>query len=224
MDNIELSADPRQTLGKKVRFLRRQGLIPANLYGPAIESVPLQIEGKHILQALIKGGRNAVVAVNVNGEKSPRTTLIRGIQRDPRTDEILHIDLLQVDVTKTITALVPIILVGESPLTKGQMVVISQSLGSIEVEGLPTELPQALEVDISILTEIDQVIRVRDLPITPNITVLTDSGQLVVKAARGRIALELEEEAAEKAEAETEREAEAEGLEPEAKPASEDAE
>lgn len=211
MDTIELAADVRETKGKKVRFLRREGLVPANLYGPKVDSIPLQIQKKHLKQALAQGGRNAVLAVNVNGEKSARTAIIRGLQLDPRTDDLLHVDFLQVDVTETITAEIPIHLVGESPLPKGQTL-IAQSISSVEVKGLPTELPRTIEVDVSYLTEIDQEVRVGDLQVSADIEVLTDPDQLVVKATRGRVEVEEEvvaeeEEGAEAEEAEGEAEA-----------------
>ncbi|MEE9198858.1 MAG: 50S ribosomal protein L25 [Dehalococcoidia bacterium] len=219
METIKLSADVRQTLGKKVRFLRRQGLIPANLYGPTTESIPLQIDFRHLQQALLRGGRNAVLTVSVNGERGSRTAVLRGIQRDPRTDELLHVDLYQVDVTQAITAEIPIVIVGESSLVKVRAAVLTQSLGAIEVEGLPTELPRTVEVDVTDLMEIDQEIRVRDLGALGNVTVLTDPDQLVVKLSRSRVEVELEEEAAAAAavaEEEAPEEAEAEAEEAEA--------
>ena len=207
METIELRADIRQILGKRTRYLRRQGLIPANLYGPTIKSVPLQIDSRNLQQALVRGGRNAVFTVNVNGEKTPRTAVLRGIQRDPVTDDLLHVDLYHIKVTEAITAEVPIALVGESPLIKVKAAVLNQSLTSLQVEGLPMELPRTLEVDVSDLTEIDQEIRVRDLTVPGNITVLTDINQLVVKLSRSRVEMALEEEAAEEVAAEAEEEA-----------------
>ncbi|MFQ5874809.1 MAG: 50S ribosomal protein L25 [Dehalococcoidia bacterium] len=210
-DTIELSADRREILGKRVRFLRRQGLIPANVYGRARESVPLQIQAKDLQRALAKGGRTTVIGVSINGEKSLRTAVIRGLQRDPRTDELLHVDFLEVDVTQSITADIPIVLVGESPVSKSQSAMISQSLVSLQIEGLPTDLPRSIDVDISGLVEIDQEVRVRDLSVPTSISVLADPDQLVVKVARGRIVVE--EEVAAEAE---EEEAEVEGVEGEA--------
>ncbi len=190
MDTIELTADRRELTGKKVRRLRRQGLIPANLFGPKIESVPLQIEAASLHQALVQGGHNAIITVTINGEKNPVTSVVRGLQSDPITDELLHVDLFEIDVTQVITADIPVILIGESPAAKGQGAVISHSLNSIQVQGRPMDLPRAIEVDISGLAEIDQEIRLRDLTISDNISLLTDKDQLVVKAARARVVVE----------------------------------
>lgn len=215
MATIELAADKREVLGKKVRFLRREGLIPANLYGKAKESVALQMQMKDFQQALAIGGRNAVMEVKVNGEKNARTAVVRGLQRDPRTDQLLHVDFYEVDVTQTITAEIPIKLTGESPAARGSDAMISQSLTTIEVAGLPTDLPRSIEVDLSILLEIDQEVRVKDLSVSPNISVLTGEDRLVVKVARGRIAVE-EEVVVEEEELEVEGEAAAEEGAPEA--------
>ncbi len=211
MATIELTADIRQERGKKTRFLRRRGLTPANLYGPKIDSVPLQIQTSHLLQALVQGGRNAMLTIKVTGEKDSRAAVIRAIQVHPVTDELVHVDFLQVDVTTTISAEVPVFLVGESPLPKGQTL-IAQAISSVQVEGLPKDIPRSVEVDISILIEIDQSIWVRDLRLPPNIEVLTDPDQLVVKAAMARVVEEVEE--VEAAEEEVEGEAVEEGEAP----------
>ena len=192
MATIELTADIRQERGKKTRFLRRRGLTPANLYGPKIDSVPLQIQTSHLQQALAQGGRNAMLTIKVTGEKDFRAAVIRAIQVHPVTDELVHVDFLQVDVTRTISAEIPVFLVGESPLPKGQTL-IAQAISSVQVEGLPMDIPRSVEVDISILIELDQSIWVRDLQLPPNIEVLTDPDQLVVRAAMARVVEEVEE-------------------------------
>ena len=218
MATIELAADIRQERGKKTRFLRRRGLTPANLYGPKIESIALQIQTSHLQQALVQGGRNAMLTIKVAGEKDSRAAIIRALQVHPVTDELVHVDFLQVDVTRTISAEIPVVLVGESPLPKGQTL-ITQAITSVQVEGLPMDIPRSVEVDISILIKIDQSIWVRDLQLPPNIEVLTDPDQLVVKAALARV---VEEEVEEVEEAEEGVEGEAvEGVEGEAPAAGE---
>ena len=193
MATIELAADIRQERGKKTRFLRRRGLTPANLYGPKIESIALQIQTSHLQQALVQGGRNAMLTIKVAGEKDSRAAIIRALQVHPVTDELVHVDFLQVDVTRTISAEIPVVLVGESPLPKGQTL-ITQAISSVQVEGLPMDIPRSVEVDISILIKIDQSIWVRDLQLPPKIEVLTDPDQLVVKAALARVVEEVVEE------------------------------
>ena len=186
MDTLELAVDVREALGKKARFLRRDGITPANIYGRNLDSVALQLQSSDLVHALTQAGRNAVLSVKVNGEKKPRTAVIRNVQRHPVTDSIVHVDFLQVDVTRAITSDVPILLVGESPLPKTSTV-ISQILSSIQVSGLPMDIPSSVEADISVLVEVDQSIHVSDLRLPDGVEVLTDADQMVVRAAQGRV-------------------------------------
>ena len=211
MDTLELAVDVREALGKKARFLRREGLTPANIYGRNLDSVALQLQSADLIDALTQGGRNAVLAVKVQGEKAPRPAVIRNVQRHPVTDSIVHVDFLQVDITRAITSDVPVVLVGESPLPKTSTV-ISQTLGSIQVSGLPMDIPSSVEADISVLVEVDQSILVSDLRLPASLEVITDADQMVVRAAQGRVsAADAEAEAAEEAEEGAEEAAEAEG-------------
>ena len=187
MDTIQLAVDVREAMGKKARFLRRDGLTPANIYGRNLDSVALQLPSADLIQALSQGGQNAVLDVKVKGEKTARTAVIRNIQRNPVTDVVIHVDFLQVDVTRAITSDVPLVFVGESPLPKTQTV-ISQILASIQVSGLPMQIPNSIEVDVSVLEEIDQSIFVRDLNLPDDIEVLTDGDQMIVRATPGRVA------------------------------------
>ena len=186
MDTLELAVDVREALGKKARFLRREGITPANIYGRNLDSVALQLHSADLVHALSQAGRNAVLAVKVKGEKKPRPAVIRNVQRHPVTDHIVHVDFLQVDVTRAITSDVQVVLVGESPLPKTSTV-ISQTLSSIQVSGLPMDIPSSVEADISVLVEVDQSILVSDLQLPEGVEVLTDTDQMVVRAAQGRI-------------------------------------
>lgn len=199
MDTIELTADVRESLRKKARLLRRKGLTPGNIYGRGLDSVSLQISTPDLWQTVRQGGRNAVINLKVTGEKKSRTAVIREIQQHPVTNELLHVDFLQVDVTRSISADVPVVLVGESPLPKGQTV-ISLALSTIQVQGLPMAIPRSIEADISVLEEIDQSIWVKDLPIPTGVEVLTDPDQIIVRASLARVVEEIvatEEEDAE---------------------------
>ncbi len=210
MDTIELAVDIREAKGKKARFLRRDGLTPANIYGRNLDSVALQLPSAELHQALSQGGQNAVLDVKVKGEKKARTAVIRNIQRNPVTDDVIHVDFLQVDVTRAITSDVPLVFIGESPLPKAQTV-ISQILASIQVSGLPMQIPNSVEVDVSVLEEIDQSIFVRDLTLPDGLEVITDGDQMIVRATPGRVveALPGEEEEDAEAEALTDQAAEA---------------
>jgi len=203
VDREELRLSKRDILGKKVRFLRRQGITPANLYGPTIESIPLQAE-THVLERLIaRVGKNAMVNLRIDGQ--PRLAMIRDIQRDPLTGALLHVDFFQVEATHKVTVEIPLTFIGEAPAAKSARGILIQNLNSLEVAGLPADLPRSIEVDLSVLTEIGQAIHVREIPIDDKLEVLTDPDQVVVHIEEVRAPVEeveAKEEALPKAEAE----------------------
>ena len=215
MERIELKAQPREILGKKVRFLRQKGLTPANLYGPKIQSLPLQVDTASVKGALNRGGRNALISLKVDGQADPYVTIVRDIQRDPKRGSLLHVDFLLVDIAERMHSEVPLMLIGQAPAEKTYGGVIYQSLNALTVEGLPLDLPKTIEVDTSHLDNIEDEIRVSSLTVPPNITVLTDPDQLVVKVHAPRVEVEEVEEVAEEEEAPVEgEEAEAKAEEP----------
>ncbi|TET37613.1 MAG: 50S ribosomal protein L25 [Dehalococcoidia bacterium] len=184
----ELKVKSRDTLGKKVRFLRRQGLTPANLYGPKTESIPLQVETSLLERLIATAGRNAIITLKVDGE--PRLAMIRDIQRDPLTGALLHVGFFQIEVTHKVRAEIPLIFLGEAPAAKIPRAMLIQNLTSLQVEGLPTDLPRRIEVDLSLLQEINQAIHVREIPIDDRLEVVTDPDQVVVHVEEPRAPVE----------------------------------
>ncbi len=187
---VALRAEPRPILGKKVRFLRRAGLTPANLFGRNQESVTLQVETRALERALALGGGHTLLDLSIDGAGRPRSVLVRGLQRHPVTRAILHVNLYQVDVDRSTRTDIPIHLVGDAPAATLRDVQVLQVLHSLEVEGLPGDLPNAVEVDVSSLAEPDQAMLVRDIPLPDGITARADPDRLVVHAVRSRVAAE----------------------------------
>jgi large subunit ribosomal protein L25 len=217
MAEVQLTVDPRVVTGKKVKALRRQGIIPAHLYGRGTESLALQAPAQTITSLLRTAGRNAIIDLQINGESEPRPVVLRGVQRNPVTSELVHIDFFQISLTEKLRAEVPLVLSGEAPAVNVYGGILLQSLDHLSIEALPTEVPQQIEVDITGLETLDSALFVRDLDIPPNVEVLADRDQVVAKVAPPRIAAEIEAEeaAAEEAAAEAE-EVEAAEEEPEA--------
>lgn len=217
MNREELKVSRRDILGKKVRFLRREGLTPVNLYGPNIESIPLQAETPFLKRLIAKAGRNALITLKVNGAKKPRVVMVRDIQRDPLNDELLHVGFFQVEMTHRVRAEVPLLFLGEAPAARSSHAMLIQNLTSLQVEALPADLPHDIEVDLSVLEEIDRAIHVRDIVVDEAVEVLTDPDQLVARVMESKVEKlveEIAEEAVEVEEAEVEAEAppgEAEG-------------
>lgn len=200
MADVELQVDPRTVTGKKVKALRRQGIIPAHLYGHDTESLAVQAPTQAVMNLLRTASRNAIIDLQINGEEDPRPVVLRGIQRNPVTGELLHIDFFQISLTETLRSEVPLVLTGEAPAVTVYGGVLLQSLNHITVEALPTAIPENIEVDVSHLEEIDSSIFVRDLVFPPDVEVDADLDQVVAKVAAPRLAVEVEEEVLEEKE------------------------
>ncbi len=190
MDELKIKASKREILGKKTRFLRRQGVTPAHLFGHGLDSLALQCDTPILQRTIARAGMTRLITLAIEGDKHPRSVFIREIQREPRSGELLHVDFYQVKKTDKIRFDVPIILVGEAPAMKEKGRVLTHSLSSLSLECLPDKLPPNIEVDLSPLEEIEQAIFVRDLALGPDITIITDPGQMVVRVSEARIEVE----------------------------------
>lgn len=208
MDQIPLQVQKRAVLGKKVKALRRAGIIPANLYGHGLQSTALQVESSLLQHSLAKAGRNVLVALGIDGD-NPRLAMVRDVKRDPRTHGILHVDFYEVRTTEKITAEVSLILIGEAPAVRQHNCVMLQILTRVAVQCFPQDMPSSLEVDVSALVEAEQSIQVKDIVVKPEITILADPEEVVARVMPPRLATE--EEATAEAAAEKAAEAKAEG-------------
>jgi large subunit ribosomal protein L25 len=180
-ERIELTAVKRAVRGKQVGQLRRDGWTPAVMYGHSFDAVSLQFETHRLQQLLAHVGSSQLISIRIEGEAQPEMALVRDIQRDPIRHTITHLDLYRVKMTERITAEVPLELVGESPAVESREGILLQGISTIEVECLPGDLVDAIEVDISDLAEIDQGIYVRDLTIPSGMDVLTDADEMVAR-------------------------------------------
>jgi len=217
MERTELDVLKREIKGKKVRFLRREGKTPANLYGHSVESIPLLVDTKQLAQTLAQAGKTDLIALKIEGAKTPRNVLVREVQRNVLSGELLHVDFYQVRMTEKIKADIPLVLIGEAPALKKKNVSLIHITDSVHIEALPDALPHNIEIDISNLEEVDQAIYVKDIQLDEKVTLLTDPEQMIAKVEEARREAVVEEaeveeevEAAEGAEAEAEGEKEAE--------------
>ena len=180
MEQIELAAQLRSTTGKKVKRLRSQGLMPLVVYGRKTETVHIQATTSEVARALARSGGQLIV-LTVEGESEPRMVLPRDIQRDVITGAFLHADLYQVDVTEKVQVEVPLSVVGEPRLVSTGEAFLSIVLNSVEIECLPTDIVQSLEVDVSSLVEMDDALHVRDLLVPDGIEILTDGDEMIAR-------------------------------------------
>ena len=210
---VNLELDPRELLGKKVKTLRREGIIPVHLYGQGVESRALQCQAPKLIQVLSRAGGNTPITITISGEGGSQLAFAREIQWDPRRDDLIHVDFLVAEATRLVSAQVPIILIGESLGARSSGATVVQQLRNVDVEALPLEMPAQIEVDLAVLTEAIGVIRAGDLGFAANVNLLTDPDEVVVRIEAARVVEELvaEEEAAEgEAEAEEGREPDSE--------------
>ena len=196
----QLNVAHRETLGKKVRALRRSGFVPANIYGNKLDSVAVQVPTEE-LKHLMKGhGRTEVIYVHLDGEERP--TFIKNVQQNPVTDEVLHIDFHQISLKDKVKLEVPIHFIGVSPAVDTYGAILTHDLNHVMVEALPTNIPSSIEADVTGLVEIGQSLHVSDL-IAPEDSVIIHDPDIVV----ARVDLP----AAERSEADEEAAAEVEG-------------
>ena len=188
---IQIELDPRELMGKKVSRLRRAGIVPVHLYGPGMEPRALQCQASKLIRVLAKAGGATPIHITISGESGNHLAFAREIQWDPRRDDLLHVDLLAADVSRPVTAHVPIILTGESAGARNVNGTVMHQLRTVDIQALPLEMPGQIELDISIMEEPDSVVRVSDLPIPENATLLTDLEELVVRIELPRVAEEV---------------------------------
>ncbi len=188
---IQLELDPRELMGKKVGRLRRAGIVPVHLYGPGMEPRALQCQASRLIRALAQAGGATPISITIQGESGTHLAFAREIQWDPRRDDLLHVDLLAADVSRPVTAQVPIILSGESPGARIVSGTVMQQLRTLDVQALPLEMPAQIEVDLAVMEEADSIIRVSDLVVPDTATVLTDSEELVARIELPRVVEEV---------------------------------
>jgi large subunit ribosomal protein L25 len=209
MEKIELKVATREVLGKKVRALRREGIIPVHLFGNEVTPVALQCDVLDLKHVLAKAGKTHLVDLKVDKAKKATRAVVREIQRDPVKGSVLHVDFYQVRMTDSIKVDVPVVLIGEPPALKVKSNMLMRELDSVTIECLPDDIPDHIEIDISILEEAHQAIHVSDLEAPEGVTIITDPEYDVARI--GTIRVSAADEAADEAEAAEAAEAAAEG-------------
>jgi large subunit ribosomal protein L25 len=159
-NQVNFPAQKREVMGKKVKTLRKKGLIPANIYGDIKESMSVMVEETPFLKLYNRVGDTGVVYLEIGAEKTTRPVLIDLVSINPVTGKTDHVAFKQVNLKEKITAEVPVEIIGEPGIND---VVVVKIVDSVAVEALPTDLPEKFEIDISSLTEVGQSISYQDL-------------------------------------------------------------
>jgi large subunit ribosomal protein L25 len=205
-----LAAEPREITGKKVAGLRREGRLPAVVYGHGISSENLSLDAHDFELLRRKAGQNALIDLSVHG-KPARPVLVHGVQVHPVHRRPLHVDLFLVRMTEELIVDVPLVATGTSLAIENLNGTLLHPIESVRIRALPDHLPQSIEYSIEGLVDFDAVVKVADLTIPGDVTLLTDPEEIVAKVLQSRLQVEVEAEKAEEAEA---AEAAAEGAEP----------
>ncbi len=178
MAKFNLASEARKLTGHKVKNLRKEGLLPANIFGKDVDSTAIQIKNKEFMEVYKKAGETGIVEIKLGKEDRP--VLVHHVQVHPVTGAIIHVDFLQVNLKEKVTANIPVEVIGESPAEKsgeGTVVLLIQEL---EAEALPMDLPDSIEIDATKLTEVDQTVKVADLKYDRARIQLTDEPDSIV--------------------------------------------
>src|SRR5215472_14802175 len=209
---MQLKASAREPMGKRSRRLVREGKLPAIVYGHNTQPTPIVLDRLEFQKVFVKSGRTHLVDLAIDGRTEK--VLVREIQTHPRWIGPIHVDFYKVNLQEKIEVEVPIRLSGESAAVKRGDADILQPMHSVRVECLPSDIPEAFEVDLTPLEEIDAELRVNELAVPKGVTVLEEADELVVKIVHKR-ELQVEEEVpAAEAEVPAEGEVAAEGEAP----------
>ena len=180
MKNPGLKADLRKITGRKVKRLRAENVLPANIYGKKAKSQAVQVDLKSFEEVYKKVGETGLVDLSVGGKRKP--ILIHNVQLDPVSDNPIHADFLQVDLKERVTTQVPIELVDESPAEKEGKGTVVQYIDEVEVEALPGDLPGKFTLNLSELIDVDQSISVGDIKVNrKKVEIKNEQSQIVVK-------------------------------------------
>ncbi len=180
---INLRAKIRKVFGKKTRSAKRSGKIPAILYGPEIENIPLEVDVKDFKKVFEQMGETSLISLKLEGDKNEKKVLIHAIQRDPINDDFIHIDFYQPSLKQEIEVEVPLIFEGVAPAVKELGGTLVKEIQQIKIKCLPQNLVHDIKIDVSVLKTFDDEILVKDLKVPPEIKLLKNPNEIVAKVA-----------------------------------------
>ena len=182
MAEFNIEAQPRTTVGKKVKRLRAAGLVPITVYGPKTAPMSLQVPYRPLEVALLRAGGTNVIDITADGKTV--SVLARDVQRDVLKGTILHADFLVIDEATRITASIPVHLIGESPAVAAREGILIAGANSITIETLPSKLVNQIEVDLSELKKVGDSITIADLDLGEDITILDDPEDMLASVSQ----------------------------------------
>ncbi len=187
----KLKVEKRTVEGKKVKKLRREGILPGNVYGADFKSTAVQVPYTDFNPIYNEAGETGLIDLQLGEQTIP--VLIHNIHQNFR-NEVLHADFFKVNLKEKVKAMIPLEFVGQSPAVSENIGLLEKVMHEVEIEALPTDLPEHIEVNVDRLAQIDDQITVEGLKVPTEVTVLSDPGQVIVKVGE-LITKEAQEEA-----------------------------
>lgn len=181
MTKHTLQAKPRKIIGRKVKTLRASGIAPANIFGSDVKSVSIQVLAPEFSKLYKQVGESTLVYLQIEGEKEPRPVMVHEVHKNPVSGQIQHVDFHQVNLKEKVVANVPLVIVGESLAQKDGLGILVQPTSELEIEALPTEMPQNIEVDVSKLSAVNESVAAKDVKLSSGLTLRSDPEAIVAK-------------------------------------------
>lgn len=193
MDKFFLAANKRDVTGKKVKALRREGKIPAVIYGSEVDSTPILLDYRKVRQTLEEAGANTLLTIDLDGKEL--LALVREKQREVISRDLLHVDFQAVSLEEVISTTVPVSVEGEAPAVSEYNALLVTELEELNIEAKAKDLPDTILVDVTGLTEIGDNILIRDLQVSDEVKILEDPDEIVIVVASPTVLeIEIEEE------------------------------
>jgi len=182
------------TGGEKLDLLRKQGFIPAVLYGPKIKPLKIVVNGKEFSKVFGKSGEASMVNLKIEGDEQGHSVFIKDLQIHPLTDEFIHIDFYQPILTEKTEANVPLVFEGEAPVVKEKNAILIKDIDELAVSALPMKIPSEIKVDVSKLKDVSDIICVKDLSVPAGVEILRGADEVIASVSQAKSADEVAEE------------------------------
>lgn len=206
-ESLKLELQTREITGKRVKTLRRAGIVPLAVCGQGVEPYSAQMDEREFMRVINQAGYTGLIELVMPG-RPIQQAFLQELQRHPLSGRTLHADLKVVDVNQPVEVDVPLHAVGESEMAEKGQAVLNHNLTSVRVRALPMQIPHQFDVDISSLIDMDSAIRVRDLPVADGVEILADPDEMIFGLSPLRAAEEEEVETTEQVEGEAAEETE----------------
>ncbi len=181
MKKIPLKAEERTVLGKKVKKLRREGILPANVYGHGLKSTSIQVSTSEFEKVYKEAGDTHIIELKLKDKSHP--VLVKNLQKNYAENILQHVDFYEVNLKEKVKATISVILIGEAKAVTEKVGLLLQTINEIEVEALPDHLPENVEVSVEHLAAVNDHITVGDLKVNDDVVILTAPDQTVAKIA-----------------------------------------